>query len=109
MVLGKQATFPDDYRAASPLAHLRADAPPFFVIHGTSDSLIPVAEARIFVDELRQVSDSPVVYAELKGAQHAFDVFPSIRSISVTQAVGRFLEWSRSATTDVPSAGTESA
>ena len=109
MVLGKQATFPDDYRAASPLAHLRADAPPFFVIHGTSDSLIPVAEARIFVDELRQVPDNPVVYAELKGAQHAFDVFPSIRSISVTQAVGRFLEWSRSATTDVPSAGTESA
>jgi acetyl esterase/lipase len=109
MVLGKHATFPDDYRAASPLAHLRADAPPFFVIHGTSDSLIPVAEARIFVDELRQVSDNPVVYAELKGAQHAFDVFPSIRSISVTQAVGRFLEWSRSATTDVPAAGTESA
>ena len=108
MVLGKQATFPDDYRAASPLAHLRADAPPFFVIHGTSDSLIPVAEARIFADELRQVSDNPVVYAELKGAQHAFDVFPSIRSISVTQAVGRFLEWSRSAT-DVPAAGTESA
>ncbi|WKN58884.1 alpha/beta hydrolase [Rhodococcus opacus] len=108
MVLGKQATFPDDYRAASPLAHLRADAPPFFVIHGTSDSLIPVAEARIFADELRQVSDNPVVYTELKGAQHAFDVFPSIRSISVTQAVGRFLEWSRSAT-DVPAAGTESA
>ncbi|MFE5707748.1 alpha/beta hydrolase [Rhodococcus sp. ACS1] len=109
MVLGKNAAFPDDYRAASPLAHLRADAPPFFVIHGTSDSLIPVAEARIFVDELRQVSGNPVVYAELKGAQHAFDVFPSIRSISVTQAVGRFLEWSRSATTDVPAAGTESA
>jgi acetyl esterase/lipase len=109
MVLGKQATFPDDYRAASPLAHLRTDAPPFFVIHGTSDSLIPVAEARIFVDRLRDVSENPVAYAELKGAQHAFDVFPSIRSISVTQAVGRFLEWSRSATTGVPAAGTESA
>jgi acetyl esterase/lipase len=109
MVLGNQATFPDDYRAASPLAHLRTDAPPFFVIHGTSDSLIPVAEARIFVDRLRDVSENPVAYAELKGAQHAFDVFPSIRSISVTQAVGRFLEWSRSATTGVPAAGTESA
>jgi len=65
---------------------------------------VPVAEARFFVDELRKVSRNPVAYAELRGAQHAFDVFPSIRSISVTQAVGRFLEWSRSATTDVPAA-----
>lgn len=104
LILGRHATFPDDYRAASPLAQVRADAPPFFVIHGASDSLVPVAEARFFVDELRKVSRNPVAYAELRGAQHAFDVFPSIRSISVTQAVGRFLEWSRSATTDVPAA-----
>ncbi|MFD4367722.1 alpha/beta hydrolase fold domain-containing protein [Rhodococcus sp. NPDC058521] len=93
MVLGKNAKFPDDYRAASPLAHLRADAPPFFVLHGRSDSFIPVAEARVFVEKLREASDNPVAYAELRGAQHAFDVFPSIRSAAVVQAVGRFLEW----------------
>ncbi|WP_072691061.1 alpha/beta hydrolase [Rhodococcus marinonascens] len=105
IVLGKRrARFPDDYRAASPFGHLRADAPPFFVIHGTNDSLVPVAEARIFVDELRQVSDNPVAYAELRGAQHAFDIFPSIRSIGVTRAVGRFLEWSRRGTTATPPA-----
>ncbi|MEV0946444.1 alpha/beta hydrolase [Rhodococcus sp. NPDC049939] len=95
MVFGKRARFPEDYRAASPLSHLRADAPPFFVIHGTSDSLVPVEEARVFVDEFRKVSGNPVAYGELQGAQHAFDVFPSIRSIGVTRAVGRFLEWSR--------------
>lgn len=93
MLLGKGAQFPEAYRKASPLAHLRRDAPPFFVIHGKSDSFIPVAEARAFVDALREVSKNPVAYAELRGAQHAFDVFPSIRSAAVVQAAGRFLEW----------------
>ncbi|SDI45202.1 Acetyl esterase/lipase [Rhodococcus triatomae] len=95
LVLGRSARYPDDYRAASPLARIHPDAPPFFVIHGRSDSLIPVAEARAFVGALREVSQRPVAYAELPGAQHAFDVFPSFRSIGVVQAVGRFLDWAR--------------
>lgn len=84
---------PEIFRAASPLARVDRDAPPFFVIHGHDDSLIPVAEARAFVTALRAVSGSPVAYAELAGAQHAFDVFPSIRSAYVVRGVGRFLEW----------------
>ncbi|WP_305094844.1 alpha/beta hydrolase [Prescottella sp. R16] len=95
MVLGKAARFPQDYEAASPLCHLRADAPPFFVVHGTSDSFIPVAEAREFVRRLREVSENPVAYAELRGAQHAFDIFPSLRSSAVVQAAADFLDWTR--------------
>ena len=95
MVLGKQARYPDDYRAASPYAKVRADAPPFFVLHGSNDSLVPVAESRAFVDHLRSVSDNPVAYAELRGGQHAFDVFSSFRSIEVLRGVTRFLEWAR--------------
>ncbi|MDG3011378.1 alpha/beta hydrolase [Rhodococcus sp. D2-41] len=95
IVLGRNAQFPRDYLAASPMAHLRADAPPFFVLHGENDSLVPVAEAREFVARLREVSRNPVAYAELHGAQHAFDVFPSLRSVQAVQAVARFLEWSR--------------
>ena len=30
-------------------------------------------------------------YAELHGSQHAFDLFPSIRSVHVIEAVERFL------------------
>jgi acetyl esterase/lipase len=80
------------YRDASPLEAVRADAPPFLVIHGRNDTLVPVAEARLFVERLRAVSTSPVVYIELPGTQHAFDVFPSIRSAHVVRAVGRFVE-----------------
>ncbi len=92
MVLGKNPRHPEDFLAASPYAHVHADAPPFFVVHGSNDSLIPVGEARAFVERLRAVSRNPVAYAELRGGQHAFDVFPSIRSIHVVRGVARFLE-----------------
>ncbi len=82
-----------DFERASPLLRVNADAPPFFVIHGAHDSLVPVSQARHFVTALREVSKSPVAYAELPGTQHAFDVFPSIRSAHVVSGVDRFLRW----------------
>lgn len=32
----------EPFRQASPIAHVTQDAPPFFVLHGTNDSLVPV-------------------------------------------------------------------
>jgi acetyl esterase/lipase len=86
-------THRDIYLDASPIRRLRADAPPFFVLHGHDDSLIPVGEAEEFVDELRAVSKSPVAYAELPNAQHAFDIFSSPRAHQSAEAVARFLSW----------------
>lgn len=80
------------YVDASPLQQVQVDAPPFFVIHGRNDTLVPVQEARLFVDRLRARSSAPVLYLELPGTQHAFDVFPSIRSAHVVRAVARFVE-----------------
>jgi acetyl esterase/lipase len=93
-VVGKDPVeFVDDYIAASPLDRISEKAPPFFVIHGERDTIVPVQEAREFVRRLREVSPNPVAYAELSGAQHAFDIFPSIRSAHVVRGVERFLEW----------------
>jgi acetyl esterase/lipase len=88
---------PERFRDASPIHHLRADAPPFFVIHGDKDSLAPVEDARRFVEQLRAVSQEPVLYAEMQGAQHAFEVFPSVRTARVIEGVERFLStlWAR--------------
>ena len=61
------------------LAYVGPDAPPFFVAHGDQDTMVLVEGARLFVERLRSTSSSPVVYAELPGAQHAFDLFHSIR------------------------------
>ena len=41
---------------SSPLAYVRADAPPFFVAHGDQDTLVLVEGARRFVERLRRAS-----------------------------------------------------
>ena len=88
---------PEKFEQASPLRHIRADAPPFFVIHGDRDTLAPVEDARTFVERLRAVSGSPVLYGEMRGAQHAFEIFPSLRTARVIEGVERFLStvWAR--------------
>jgi acetyl esterase/lipase len=82
---------PEKFRAASPLDHVRPDAPPFLVVHGDKDTLAPVEDARSFVDALRATSSSPVLYVELRGAQHAFDLFGSPRTRRMVVAVEKFL------------------
>ncbi len=79
------------FEQASPILRVHAGAPPMFVIHGRRDSLVEVEQARQFVAALRSVAVHPVAYAELPGAQHAFDVFPSIRTAAVTHGVEHFL------------------
>jgi acetyl esterase/lipase len=81
----------EPFRNASPIAHISQDAPPFFVLHGRNDSLIPVEQARSFTARLREVSREPVVYAELPCAQHAFDIFGSARAAHAAVAVEQFL------------------
>ncbi|MCC6763464.1 MAG: alpha/beta hydrolase, partial [Deltaproteobacteria bacterium] len=85
-------THREAWEKASPIACVHAGAPPFFVIHGTHDSLAYVEDTRHFVSALRAVSRQPVVYAELPGAQHAFDVFHSRHSAYAVDAVTRFVE-----------------
>ena len=71
------------WEQASTISHVGPHAPPFFVLHGTNDSVVPVEQARTFVDELRKESSEPVVYAEIPGAQHAFECSPSVRATPV--------------------------
>jgi acetyl esterase/lipase len=83
----------DAFERASPMSRVRADAPPFLVIHGTRDTLVPIDDARIFVELLRAVSKEPVAFAEVPGAQHAFEVFPSERTAHAIRGVERFVDW----------------
>jgi acetyl esterase/lipase len=86
-----RADDPEAYDKASPVHWIREDAPPFLVVHGDLDTLVPVAQARSFTEHLRQTSAAPVLYAEMKGAQHAFDLFPSYRTARVIEGAERFL------------------
>lgn len=84
----------EDWLAASPIEQVNPAAPPMFVLQGLHDSLVWVEEARSFVTQLRAVSDEVVAYAELPGAQHAFEVFHSVRTDHAVNGITEFLEWS---------------
>ncbi len=85
------------FEEASPVHHVSDAAPAFLVIHGDHDTLAPVEDARAFVERLRAVSHQPVLYAELPGAEHAFEVFPSERAARAVEGVAQFLSdrWAR--------------
>jgi len=91
VVRRKMSKHPEVFRKASPIARVHKDAPPFLVIHGTGDGVIPVEQARSFVERLRAVSHSVVSYVELPGAGHAFDMIDGARTGSMATAIGLFL------------------
>ncbi|MFI2432917.1 alpha/beta hydrolase [Streptomyces sp. NPDC018693] len=80
---------------STPAAYLRPDTPPVLLVHGDKDALVPVENARAFATALRDTSTAPVVYAELPGAQHSFDLFHSLRFEAVVDAAESFAAWVR--------------
>jgi acetyl esterase/lipase len=66
------------------------DMPPMLVIHGEKDILVPASAARAFAERVRTASSHAVIYAELPGAHHDFDLFESIRAAAVSEAVEAF-------------------
>jgi acetyl esterase/lipase len=87
---------PELYRLMSPLTHINEDAPPFLLVHGDKDSLTSLGEAQYFASELDAISKQTVDFAEIPGAQHAFDIFSSLRSDYVMLGVAERLgQWHR--------------
>jgi acetyl esterase/lipase len=84
---------------SSPFDYVRPDAPPFLVAHGEHDMLVPVEQARALAERLREVSANPVVYAELPGGPHNFDLFHSIRFELLIDGIESFTAWVRSRAT----------
>lgn len=82
---------PEVFRDASPIQRVTRNAPPFLVIHGSRDCVIPVEQARSFVERLRAVSRSQVGYLELPGAGHGFDLLDGARTGPTAHAIALFL------------------
>lgn len=83
---------PELWDSVSPITRVNAEAPPFFVIQGSHDSLVFAEEARVFVEALAEKSRQPVLLAELGGAQHAFEIFHAPRTRHAVLGVAAFLE-----------------
>ncbi len=66
---------------------------PALIAHGVNDTFVSPANARAVVDRLRRATAGPVVYVELPGAQHSFDLFHSIRFEILVNGIETFAHW----------------
>ena len=87
----RYADDPEPFRAASPISYAHSEAPPFFILHGEKDELVPAGQSRVFHAALRAAGATTVGYAELANAFHAFDITPTVRSRLAADAVADFL------------------
>lgn len=81
---------PGRFRDWSPIELVTTGLVPFLVIQGGADNLVPATQTRAFVDRLRTIPGQRVVYLELPGAPHAFEVFHSVRAEAAVGAVRQF-------------------
>ena len=56
---------------ASPITHVTSDDPPFLLIHGDRDELVPYEQSQLMYDRLRQLN-VPAQLVIVKNARHSF-------------------------------------
>ena len=70
----------DAFDRASPMSRVHPEAPPFFIVHGASDSLAAGTRRASLRRAAALGLAAPVCYVELTHAQHAFELFHSLRT-----------------------------
>ena len=74
---------------ANPVTYVTADAPPFLVMHGTQDPLVPIHQSELLVAALRAAGRS-VEFVRLEGAGHGGPAFQRPEALARVRAF--FLE-----------------
>ncbi len=68
---GKPTTIPKVFRKSSPIVYVDKTAPPFLILHGTADNLVPYAQSTELADALHKLGDNATLLG-VYGAGHAF-------------------------------------
>lgn len=59
-------------RAASPLTYVNSGDPPFLIMHGTADDIVPFSQSQVFADALKKAGVD-TTFVSLDRAGHAFE------------------------------------
>jgi acetyl esterase/lipase len=78
---------PAIYKQASPLYHITRDTPPFLLIHGTADLIVPVLHSELFHEKLRAMGVSSELLP-MPGKGHGWFGEDAVKA---TEAAVRFL------------------
>jgi acetyl esterase/lipase len=62
----------DRVRMANPLTYVRSDAPPFLLLHGDDDTIVPIGQSVLLHQALR-AAGCDATFVPLAGASHDFD------------------------------------
>ncbi|MFK7778849.1 MAG: prolyl oligopeptidase family serine peptidase, partial [Gimesia sp.] len=65
---------------ASPVTHLSQDDPPFLILHGTKDRLVPVVQSELLLEALKK-GNIPAELLIIEGAPHSFHLQPKQRDL----------------------------
>ena len=67
---GPEETLAQRQKAASPITYVSKDAPPFLLVHGTEDRVVPVEQSDAFSKALKKAGARDVTYVKVPGAPH---------------------------------------
>ena len=70
----------DTLADASPVNHVRPDSPPFLLLHGTADWLVPCGQSEQLAAAM-QAAGAPVTYEPVEGAGHIWLGHPDVDAI----------------------------
>jgi acetyl esterase/lipase len=76
---------------SSPFDYAERGCPPLLIVHGDQDTLTSAKTARTLAERSLHASANPVVYAQLPGGQHSFDLLASIRFETVIDGLEAFV------------------
>ncbi|HJT32837.1 MAG TPA: prolyl oligopeptidase family serine peptidase, partial [Pirellulales bacterium] len=71
-------------RGASPITYVSADDPPFLIVHGTEDPLVPYDQSERFYDALEQ-EGVEAIFVTVEGGGHG-----GFRSAELDRRIGLF-------------------
>jgi len=79
---GTAGQVPGRYVAASPVNYVHPGAPPFLIVHGDSDTVVPLRQGELLRDALKR-ADVDVVFHVVKGAGHGSRhmITPEVRAV----------------------------
>jgi acetyl esterase/lipase len=73
----------------NPLSHISADTPPIYMVHGSSDNLVPWQQSEIMVNKINEFVSGKAVFNKVSGRGHAdFDGATN----TITIAILNFLD-----------------
>jgi acetyl esterase/lipase len=103
VLAGDDATYDARAKNGSPITHVHKDAPPFLLIHGNADPVVPIAQSDRFAKALRAAGAKDVTFMIIDDANHGvFGRNSTVTHAAMESFFAKSLNGKRSASTSSP-------